>query len=208
MKRNLPIAGLLVCLTLVVTIDIAVRLGWVPSIEFNGGIDAVAAAESENVMTPDSPPFIDYPEYPLQHGRSRFFHVGLIVEDLQTSIDYYQKHFGFKLIRTQHSEGSSWHLAFLTTGAGEPILELEQYIKESDDPPTGISHIGMFVSDVSEFRESSIAEGAEWEGELLGGKTPTFPHMGFMIDPDGYRVEVMENPKGNCTSCHRGPHLP
>ena len=215
MKRKPSLTGLLLGLTIAVLVDIVFRSGLLLPVRHGGGMDAIAATGPNNqsppaakTITPDSPPFVEYPEYPREHGRSRFFHVGLIVDDLQTSIDYYQKHFGFKLIRTQHTEGSSWHLAFLTTGSGEPILELEQYIRDSDGPPTGISHIGMFVSDVSELYEASRADGAVWEGELIGGKSPTFPRMGFMIDPDGYRVEVMENPKGNCTSCHREPHLP
>ncbi len=40
MIRNFPITGLLICLTLTVTVDIAVRLGWALSIRFDGGIDA------------------------------------------------------------------------------------------------------------------------------------------------------------------------
>ena len=33
-----------------------------------------------------------------------------------------------------------------STGAGEPILEVEEYIgPNKDNPPTGFSHIGMFV---------------------------------------------------------------
>ena len=215
MKRKPSLNGLLLGLTIAILVDVLFRSGLLPSVTYGGGMDAMAAVDPDNqsppvakIVTPDSPPFVEYAEYPREHGRTRFFHVGLIVEDLQASIDYYRKHFGFKLIRTQHTEGSPWHLALLTTGSGEPILELEQYVRESDGPPTGIAHIGMFVSDVSEFYEASRADGAIWEGELVGGVSPTFPRMGFMIDPDGYRVEVMQNPRGNCTSCHRGPHLP
>ena len=215
MKRKPSRTGLLLGLTIAVLVDILFRSGLLPPVKYGGGMEVMAAAEPNNppppavkAIAPDSPAFVEYPEYPREHDRTRFFHVSLIVEDLQTSIDYYRKYFGFKLIRTQHTEGSSWHLALLTTGSGEPILELVQYVRETDRPPTGISHIGMFVSDLSGFYEASRADGAAWEGDLVGGKSPTFPRMGFMIDPDGYRVEIIENPRGNCTSCHRGPHLP
>jgi hypothetical protein len=63
----------------------------------------------------------------------------------------------------------------------------------------------VFVSDANSFYETSLADGATWEGSLFETQNG---QMGFMIDPDGYRVEVMENPQGNCGACHRGPHLP
>ena len=212
MKKRNPTATLVLGLTFAIAIDIALRLEFFPPLGFATGIDSAAASvpDHENtgatIITPDSPAFTDYPEYPIEHGRTRLNHVGIIVEDLERSIEFYTRQFGFKLIRKAHAEGSSWYLAFLTTGAGEAILELQQYLDKSDEsPPTGISHIGVFVSDPNSFYETSLAEGATWEGSLFQTQNGL---MGFMIDPDGYRVEVMENPRGNCRHCHRGPHLP
>ena len=184
--------GLWFLLMALVLADIGLHLGSSPP------------AQAEN--PPPVPPRIHYPSFEVQADRTRFFHVALVVEDLQRSIDFYTRELGFKLIRTQQSE--LWKLALMTTGAGEPILEVEEYIgPNKKSPPTGFSHIGMFVHDLEAFYEASRAKGVPWSGPPANYGFPV-PQMGFMTDPDGYRVEVMANPTSGCTSCHRGPHLP
>ena len=55
------------------------------------------------------------------------------------------------------------------------------------------------------FDQKYLAERRGWEGSLLNIPVG---QIGFMIDPvGGYRLEVMENPLGNCVRCHKEPHL-
>lgn len=146
-----------------------------------------------------------YPPFPVESGRKRLFHVGFMVKDLDKSIDFYVTKLGFKHIRTQDS---GWiKIAFISTGDGEPQIELEQLTRDMPGmPKQGFSHIGMFIDNVDAFYAASQADGVEWKAKP-GRPGPGAPYMGFVVDPDGNRIEIMENPKADCTSCHRGPHL-
>jgi len=189
---TVPIRGLLILLAGLLIVDI--------------GLHIAPTSPAQAADTSPTGPAMNYPPFEVQPGRTRLFHVALIVEDLDRSIAFYTEELGFKLIRTQRSE--LWKLALLTTGAGEPILEVEEYIgPNKESPPTGFSHIGMFVDDLDEYYKNSHAKGIPWSAAPVnyGGAVPK---LGFMTDPDGYRVEMMANPKGACISCHRGPHLP
>ena len=151
-------------------------------------------------------PYIHYPAFEVEEGRMRIFHVALIVEDLNRSINFYKQELGLKLIRNQQSQ--LWKMALMTTGEGEPILELQEYIgPDKEITPKGFSHLGVFVKDLKKYYKASQAKGVPWSGAPTSYGDPV-PDMGFMTDPDGYRIEVMENPSSGCTSCHRAPHLP
>ena len=166
---------------------------------------AISTPVKNDEQKPTSP-YIHYPAFEVEEGRMRIFHVALIVEDLNRSIDFYKQELGLKLIRSQQSQ--LWKMALMTTGEGEPILELQEYIgPEEDPPPDGFSHLGVFVKDLEKYYEASRAKGVPWSGAPANYGFPV-PDMGFMTDPDGYRIEVMENPSSGCTSCHRAPHLP
>jgi catechol 2,3-dioxygenase-like lactoylglutathione lyase family enzyme len=127
-------------------------------------------------------PPVFFPPFPIEEGRGRLFHLGLGVADLDASVEFYRDQLGFKVIRYQEF-GDVASTAFIWTGDGEPIIELMQAKKDREGVPSlGLTHLGLFSDDVDRY-------------------------AGFIIDPDGNRVEVMENPKGGCTSCHRAPHL-
>jgi len=150
---------------------------------------------------------IEYPEYPAHPpGRTRFFHTSLRVSDLDRSVAFYRDVLGFKEIRT-HELGLQ-RMSFMTTGDGEPILELVEN-KKANPEEIGVNfgHLGVFVGDVKSFYEKSKANGDKWTMRPMRFD-PAAPLFGFITDPDGYRIEVMENPRpSDCTSCHRSPHL-
>ena len=128
-----------------------------------------------------------------------------VVDDLEKSIEFYRDVLGFKHIRTQ--DMGFQKIAFISTGDGEPQIELKEVTAPFRGMPTeGFSHVGIFVQNVDAIYEKSIEYGAEWRMKptVLG---PGAPYFGSMRDPDGYEIEVMENPTGGCVSCHRGPHL-
>ena len=146
-----------------------------------------------------------FPEFPIEPGRIRLFHVSYIVDDLEKSIEFYRDVLGFKHIRTQ--DMGFQRIAFISSGDGEPQIELKEVTAPFRGMPTeGFSHVGIFVEDVDKVYEKSIEYGAEWRMKptILG---PGAPYFGSMRDPDGYEIEVMENPTGGCITCHRGPHL-
>jgi lactoylglutathione lyase len=198
------------CLACLLAIDIGLRLwtdvpadGWLP---IEAAHAQQPAANAENQETQRSRPPLFFPPFPIEEGRGRLFHMGLNVTDLDTSVEFYRDKLGFKVIRYQEF-GDIASSAFITTGDGEPIIELMQVKKEREGVPSvGLSHLGMFVDDVDRIYAKSNEAGAKWEGEP-GRPGRGAPYMGFMLDPDGNRIEVMENPTAGCTSCHRGPHL-
>jgi lactoylglutathione lyase len=185
-------------------IDFSWRLA--PSLSSQVGHIIPAANSQESESAAATSAMMDYPPFSVEKGSKRLYHVGVRVEDIDKSIDFYVDKLGFQLIRTQ--DMGFLKLAFLWTGDGETQLELEQWRVEGESlPPVGgLTHLGMFVDDVDAVYEKLLAEGVEWEREPARFG-PGAPSASFAHDPDGVRLEIMENPKSNCTSCHRGPHL-
>ncbi len=192
----------LVILITLVTADIALRMSSGVVEQPFRFMPQVHAQDSG--ARPRTPP-IFFPEFPIEEGRIRLFHVSYIVDDLEKSIEFYRDVLGFKHIRTQ--DMGFQRIAFISTGDGEPQIELKEVTAPFRGMPTeGFSHVGIFVQNVDAIYEKSIEYGAEWRMKptVLG---PGAPYFGSMRDPDGYEIEVMENPTGGCVSCHRGPHL-
>ena len=115
--------------------DIAVRLrptvstaNWLP-------IDSAhaqrPAANGRDQQGQSSRPPIYFPPFPIEEGRGRLFHMGLNVRDLDTSVAFYRDKLGFKVIRYQEF-GDIASSAFITTGDGEPIVELMQVKRERE----------------------------------------------------------------------------
>lgn len=206
-KLNWKNVGLLLVAGLL-AIDVTLRLDtkltagpWLPI----GSAQAQTAETGFGADEKKRPP-IHFPPFPVEEGRARFFHIGLGVADLDASVAFYRDQLGFKVIRYQEF-GDIASTAFIWTGDGEPIIELMQAKKNREGiPEVGLTHIGVFIDDVDRIYERTSKAGAKWEAEPapLG---PGAPYAGFMRDPDGTRIEIMENPKGGCTTCHRGPHL-
>ncbi len=192
----------LVILFTLVTADLAIRIR--PGLVEKPVRFVPQAHAQDSGARPRTAP-IFFPEFPIEEGRIRLFHVSYIVDDLEKSIEFYRDVLGFKHIRTQ--DMGFQRIAFISTGDGEPQIELKEVTAPFRGMPTeGFSHVGIFVQDVDAIYEKSIEYGAEWRMKptVLG---PGAPYFGSMRDPDGYEIEVMENPTGGCVSCHRGPHL-
>lgn len=200
----------LVILSLLVTIDIGLRM-W-PEAR-NQAIKLIDSARADshssagvNVTRGDGGSTMTFPHFPIEKGRARLFHVSLIVKDLEKSADFYQQVLGFKVMRFQ--DMGVQRVAFISTGDGEPLIELTQITKPLPNlPQEGFSHLGLFVENVDDFYDRTRNAGATWSMPP-GRPGPGAPYMGFVEDPDGYRIEVLGNPQGTeCTGCHRGPHL-
>jgi len=163
-----------------------------------------AAPEQTKAKTPQM--VMTYPPHSISPGRARFNHVSLRVSDLEQSINFYRDFLGFRLIRTQ--ELGFFRAAFISTGDAEPIIELMQHRKhEPEKIGLDSGHIGIFVDDV----DAVFAKLSE-AGQKIAIKPVRpgvgAPYFGFALDPDGYRIEVMENPAPtDCMTCHRTPHL-
>jgi lactoylglutathione lyase len=188
MKRNnlLRLAALIVCVGTTVT---------------TFAHEEDSAAKRAAAMAP-----IHYPPFGKEQTGLRLFHVSLMVKDLDKSVEFYRDQLGFRVVRFQEMGGFQ-RVAFMSSGDGEPLIELKQMLKDIKGMPTeGFSHLGVFVEDVNAVYEKTTEAGVLWARKpRVPG--PGAPYMGYIVDPDGYEIEVMQNPTADCVTCHRSPHV-
>ncbi|KAF0709676.1 hypothetical protein AaE_012814 [Aphanomyces astaci] len=141
-----------------------------------------------------------------------FHHTTLRVKDAKASLEFYQTIAGFSLLNTQRNEKEKYTSYFLGTTTTDAlsdedlrnqlgtVLELRhfdgtellgddfKYSHGNADPHRGFGHVAIMVEDVYE-------SSAVWEE--LGIKFQKKPDAGrikglaFILDPDGYWVEVL-----------------
>jgi lactoylglutathione lyase len=142
-----------------------------------------------------------------------FSHIGIAVTDLDRSIRFYTEVFGFtelyrldfndnEVAATMEQEGA-FRSAMLRRG--DVRIELLQWV---DVPITGsgerkpmtergITHLSFRVEDVDGLRDAIVAAGGRLlEQTLTVLGDPADPSSGrfvYLTDPDGTRIELMQN---------------
>lgn len=125
----------------------------------------------------------------------QFLHVRFRVADVDRSVEYYVKHFGFEA-KSVSPKGSSSspagnRLAFLELPGNSFALEF----CESDykpGVPEDLIHTCIGVADLISYCDRLEKEGLEiwpdaWREKFVDGHK-----MAFVTDPDGYEVELVE----------------
>jgi lactoylglutathione lyase len=117
-------------------------------------------------------------------------HVCLRVLDLQASESFYQKAFGFEIVRRKEFPGD-FTLSFMAAPGAPFELELTWNVGRSEpyEPGTGFSHVAVGVADLEAAHQQHLTLGLE-PGPLKG-LPGSPPHFYFVTDPDGYKVEVV-----------------
>jgi len=143
-------------------------------------------------------------------GKSSFVHVGLTVSDIDRSVEFYKRYFGFEVeFKGQFPDGffdDKPTLYRLKKGAGSRIalitspdgvtMELFQFFdqtpfKASEWNTPGYHHICLKVEDVNAKYQEMQAEGVEfyfapdYKGEPENNELWT-----FLKDPDGNLIEL------------------
>ena len=127
-----------------------------------------------------------------------FEHVGITVSDLDKSIDFYTKVFGFKVLRKTTIN------AYLFLD--DQLMELEQStspenVKKPETPeewekyrsgPVGIRHIGFRVDDMEEAIERITLAG----GELVVSPFAFEPEIEHVIEPNSEKLKRAARPVG------------
>ena len=143
-------------------------------------------------------------------GKSSFIHVGLTVADIQKTIDFYQKYFGFK-VDTQFRfppgffdakptlyklyEGAYSDAAMITSPDGV-TFELFQFDKQNPAGEAvwntpGYHHICLKVEDVNAKYEEMTADGVEFFFKpAFKGPPEKNEFWVFLKDPDGNMIEL------------------
>lgn len=154
----------------------------------------------------------------------RFNHSMIRVKDHEKSLEFYQDIMGMSLIRTSENASNGFNLYFLAytgdeavpkesangvnpTAEREGLLELTwNYGTEKDadfkyhngnDEPQGFGHICVAVDDIDAACERFEEKGVNWKKRLTDGR---MKNIAFVLDPDGYWIEVVQNEKMKRTS--------
>lgn len=118
-------------------------------------------------------------------------HTCIRVVDLEASKRFYEEAFGFKVVSESNFKEEQFTLSYLSLPGEDYKLELTyNYNHAPYDIGDGYGHIAIIVDNVHKYHESHKAKGfhvTELKG--LPGMTPFFY---FVQDPDGYKIEVIQ----------------
>ncbi|MEE9156969.1 MAG: lactoylglutathione lyase [Gammaproteobacteria bacterium] len=126
----------------------------------------------------------------------RIMHTILRVGDMDRSIHFYTQVLGMKVLRKQEYPDNQFTLAFVGYGdeADHAVLELT-YNWDQDRYEMGdaYGHIAIGVDDVYAACDAIRKRGGKIvrdAGPMKGGSTV----IAFVEDPDGYKIEFLEDP--------------
>ncbi len=125
----------------------------------------------------------------------RLLHTMLRVGDLEKSKAFYTNILGMKLLREMEMPEGRFTLAFVGYGdeKDSTVLELTwNWDTSSYDLGDGYGHIAIGVDDVYATCEAIRDKGGKIvrePGPMKGGTRV----LAFVEDPDGYKIEILEN---------------
>lgn len=125
----------------------------------------------------------------------RFLHTMLRVGNLEQSIEFYTKALGMRLLRQSDNTDYRYTLAFLGYDNEETgtVIELTyNWDTHTYDMGNAFGHLAIGCDDIYATVEALRTAGAiicREPGPVKGGKTV----IAFVEDPDGYKIELIEN---------------
>ena len=127
----------------------------------------------------------------------RVLHTMLRVGDMDRSIAFYTEVLGMTLLRRQDYPGGEFTLAFLGFEDGGAEIELTyNWGVTHYEIGTGYGHIALAVPDAYVACEQVTARGGKVTrpaGPMKHGSTV----IAFVEDPDGYKIELIQEGTGN-----------
>lgn len=123
-------------------------------------------------------------------------HVGLYVNDVKKSVDFYEEKLGFKLIHEAVNKIPEGDVLVKFVQNGTCVLELVQFpykIKRADG---WFDHISLSVKNLDRVMEALKEKGIEFEQGSYTVAMHVFPPEGskwvFFRGPDGEHIELNE----------------
>ena len=123
--------------------------------------------------------------------KTKFTYVGIRVEDMQKSIDFYTKLLGMKVVSKHQIEQTRGMIVNLKSENSNFILELNYY--EADSPYNteyvggeGLDHLAFAVDDLDKALEESKMSGYP---KILEIKTKKM-RWAYIEDPNGIWIEL------------------
>ena len=126
----------------------------------------------------------------------RLLHTMLRVTDLQRAIDFYTRVLGMTLLRTTERPEQKYSLAFVGYGSNPDHAEIEltyNHGVHQYEIGTAFGHLALGVSDVYATCDRIRAQGGKITrepGPVAGG----IRVIAFVVDPDGYKIELVQHP--------------
>jgi len=123
----------------------------------------------------------------------KFLHTRMRVNDLDKTLDFYQKVFGLEVTRRHESPRGS-KLAFLAVPNSEEEIEITYFpgsgpVKVQED----LMHLAFEVESMSAFQKHLKEIGVPLsDGPTKSSSGSVFS---FVDAPEGYEIEVIERPK-------------
>lgn len=117
-------------------------------------------------------------------------HTCVRVKDLEASLVFYQEAFGFEEKKRRDFPENKFTLVYLTLPGDDYELELTyNYDHEAYDLGNGYGHIAIATDDLEGLHAKQKAANFDvTDLKALPGVPPSYY---FIIDPDGYKIEVI-----------------
>lgn len=121
----------------------------------------------------------------------KMIHTCIRVKDLEASLDFYQKAFGFEEASRRDFPEAKFTLVYLHLPKDDYELELTyNYDQEVPyDLGNGYGHIAIGIDNLDELYQQHVEAG--FNVTDLKGLPGTNPFYYFITDPDGYKIEVI-----------------
>lgn len=126
----------------------------------------------------------------------RLLHTMLRVTDLQRAIDFYTRVLGMTLLRTTERPEQKYSLAFVGYGSNPDHAEIEltyNHGVHQYEIGTAFGHLALGVGDVYATCDRIREQGGKITrepGPVAGGTRV----IAFVVDPDGYKIELVQHP--------------
>ncbi len=124
-----------------------------------------------------------------------FAHVGLFVNDIDRSLDFYKKILGFELIWESVNKCPEGDVAVKFIKSGESIIELVQFPYSISREDGWFDHIAMNVTDIDSVIKNLEQSGIVFEEGSYTYAPQTFPGGSKWVmfrGPDNEHIELNE----------------
>ncbi len=132
----------------------------------------------------------------VRNIKFRIRHTMLPVSDLDRSIDFYSRLFGMDLMRLREQPNENMRVGYVGYGCEDegPALEMIQSGAPGEKPKMApwAGHVAIYVSDLYRLCETLKREGVKFIREPQAVRPGSQDLVAFVLDPDGYTLELTE----------------
>ena len=121
-----------------------------------------------------------------------FLHTRIRVSDLDKSIDYYCRHFGFEVLSRTDKSPAGNQVVHLELPGNVHTLELTYSPEYVVNVPEDLMHFAIGVPDIIALCDKLENDGLDIWPDDWRETFPTGRKMAFVDDPDGYEIEILE----------------